>query len=231
MSVDLTQLTPRRQKFIALALLYGHEKGGHMRAFAEAGYKIEGSNHPDIMCAKLLKHPDVAAALAAARGDMAEKFSISQDRVLRELALIAFSDIKHYSMSDSGELEVDADEDISPHVTRAVSSVEYTTTTEGERVTRKMKLRLWDKNAGLTLLMKYLGMLVDRSVNTNITAKMTMDEARKLIQSANAPSTEAELDFAWQRAEHIGVDDIARLPQEHQQEREIDMDLPHITGE
>lgn len=169
-------------------LLYGHETGGKMRAFREAGYKAD-CNHPTVQLAKLMRSPDIQSALAAAQFDMAEKFEVSQDRVLRELVLLAFSDISHYKMDqETGELIVNPDEDVNPAVSRAISSVEYTTVTDGDRVTKKVRMKLWDKNNALTLLMKYLGMLVDRNLNVNVNAKMSIDQAREIIASAQRPS-------------------------------------------
>ena len=222
MAADLTHLNLRRQRFIALYIAYGHERGGGLRAYGEAGYKVEGSNHPDIQLAKLLREPDIASAIAAARQELSDKFEIKQDRVLRELAFLAFSDIRHYRMNDTtGEIEVDPDEDINPAVSRAISSIEYTTVTEGDRVTRKAKIKLWDKNNALTLLMKYLGMLIDRSHNTNINASLTLDQARQLIAGANRPSVD-DMRLPMQRALTSTTDDIAELQQSQQEEREIE---------
>lgn len=228
MATDLTHLSPRRQRFIAYMLIHGHERGGKMKAFELAGYKTaeQGSNHPDIQLAKLMRHPDIQSALAAAQHEAAERFEIKQDRVLRELALLAFSDISHYRMNDeTGEIEINADEDVSPAVSRAISSIEYITTREGDVVTRKAKLKLWDKNNALTLLMKYLGMLVDRSLNVNVNAKMTLEQAREIIAKAQRPSLadarEHSLDLPLQRAAHLSTDDIAELPDESTDEREL----------
>lgn len=215
MAVNLTHLTPRRQRFIAYMLIHGHERGGALKAYGLAGYKTEGSLHADINVAKLLKEPDIASALAAAQHDAAERFEIKQDRILRELALLAFSDISHYKMdAETGEFIVNPDEDVAPVVTRAISSVEYITTTDGEITTRRAKLKLWDKNNALTLLMKYLGMLVDRNLNVNVNAKMTLDQAREIIQGANQPSAADtnNLDLPFQRSQLLSVDEIAELP-------------------
>jgi phage terminase small subunit len=182
---DLTSIDIRRQRFIALMLIYGHEVGGPSRAYREAGYK-DGPN-VDQLATRLLKSAEVQTALQAAQSVHADKLSVQADRVLQELALIAFSDIQHYRMNESGEMEVD--EMFSPAVSRAVQAVEYTRTVtkgkdETETVTTKMRIKLWDKNTALTNLMKYLGMLVDRSVNVNLNGKIPLDVARDAIAKA-----------------------------------------------
>ncbi len=177
---DLTSIDIRRQRFIAFMLIYGHEVGGPARAYREAGYK--DSPNADQLAHKLLKSPEVQSALQAAQSAHASKIDVKADRVLAELALLAFSDISHYQMGEDGMMEVD--EMFSPAVSRAIQSVEYTRTVKDEEVTTKMRIKLWDKNTALTNLMKYLGMLIDRSVNLNLNGKLPLDIAKEAIEKA-----------------------------------------------
>lgn len=210
-------------------LIYGHEVGGTVRAYKEAGFR--DSPNVEQLSSRLLKSAHIQQALQAAQSIHADKLSVTADRVLQELALIAFSDIMHYKMAENGEMEVD--EIFSPSVSRAVQSVEYTRTVtkrtdDEETVTTKMKIKLWDKNTALTNLMKYLGMLIDRSVNLNLNGKMPLEMARDAIErarNANALpfqfATEKERmlppDFQRVMAHHP-----SNLPQHEENVREVE---------
>lgn len=184
---DLTLIDIRRQRFIANLLIYGHETRGVAKAYKEAGFGGD-PKYVDQYSARLMKESDIQSALSAAQSALAERFEIKQDRILKELALLAFSDITHYKMGVNGYIEIG--EEFSPAVGRAISAVEYTETetSRGDTTvtTKKMKIRLWDKNTALTNLMKYLGMLIDRSVNVNLDGKLPLDVAREAIDSALA---------------------------------------------
>ncbi len=191
----------RRQRFIAYMLIYGHEEGGLKRAYEEAGYKK--GVHTQQLAQKLLKAPEVQAALQAAVGARVDRLEIKADRILQELALLAFSDITHYEMNKDGVLEIG--EQYSPSVSRAVQSVEYSETVQRDRtVTRRMKVKLWDKTTALTNLMKYMGMLVDRSVNLNLNGKLPLEVAREAIEKARAANV-LPLQYATEE-QRLGAD-------------------------
>lgn len=98
-----------------------------------------------------LKKPQIAEAIREAMEDREARTNISQDRVLRELAAIAFADPADYQRVRRGRLTLNGTEDIPRDKRRAVQG--YRRTRDGPEVV------LADKMRALELLMKHLGML------------------------------------------------------------------------
>lgn len=101
----------------------------------------------------------------------AERTNITSDKVLQELALIGFSDIRHYTLD--AHYNVTLAEGAPEAAMRAISSVEHDVTQMGEDgmiLRHKIKYRLWDKNTALTNLAKHLNLL---TVNVNVSGTVT----------------------------------------------------------
>lgn len=98
-----------------------------------------------------LKKPQIAEAIREAMEDREARTNITADRVLRELAAIAFADPADYQRIRRGRLTLNGTEDIPRDKRRAVQG--YRRTRDGPEVV------LGDKMRALELLMKHLGML------------------------------------------------------------------------
>lgn len=113
----------------------------------------------------LLKNPKVQEAIAEAQGARAERTEVTQDRVLLELARVAFSDPAKAYGADGRLLSV---HEMPPEARAALAGMDVEEDVvggeEGEtplrRVTRKLKS--WDKVKALELLCKHLGMLKEK---------------------------------------------------------------------
>lgn len=110
---------------------------------------------------RLLKDAEIAAAVQEAYAARARRTQIDADKVVTELARIAFSDVWNYEIDENGKLVLaeDAPED----ATRAVAAVKEKTRfipqDGGEPITeRTVEFKLWDKNTALANLAKHLGM-------------------------------------------------------------------------
>ena len=110
---------------------------------------------------RMLYSPVVAAEIQRLIDARAERTRISADRVVLELAAVAFSSVADCRITSNGgvELAVGAD----PLALRAVAAVKCRERSRGaddaavrERTTA---LRLWDKLTASQLLMRHLGML------------------------------------------------------------------------
>jgi phage terminase small subunit len=125
------------------------------RAARAAGYA-----HPGVTASQLLKRPRIRAALDKSMSERAEKAGITQERVLRELELLAFSDERHYRRGSDGHLVLAPD---APEgATRALSSVRFKRTTRGKKVEHDLEFRLWDKPSMLKLAGRHVGLFPDR---------------------------------------------------------------------
>ncbi|MCB8881691.1 terminase small subunit [Acidisoma cellulosilytica] len=139
-------LNPQRQRFVDEYLV----DLSPSRASIRAGYSAKTA--PQIG-QNLIKRPDVKAAIAEAMAHRAKRTHISQDRVLRELARIAFADIRDTVEWSSSGISIRDSWDISDDAAAAISEVSETRT--GKEVRTSVKLR--DKMGALAVLSKHLG--------------------------------------------------------------------------
>ena len=135
-------------------------------AALRVGLKAKGAG------TRYLRDPRVRAELARQRNVLAERTEVTADRVVEELARVAFADLSRCYGSTGALLDVPQ----MPEATRrALAGVEVTEVLGGEsapgRATSKVKLL--DKLRALELLGKRLGMWTDKlevggSVSINI---------------------------------------------------------------
>jgi phage terminase small subunit len=149
-------LTPKQQRFVDEYLVDLNATQAAIRAgySRRAAYSIGEEN---------LKKPEIARAVAEAQAARAERVHIKADDVLRELARIAFSDIRAF-FNDDGSLkrphELGADQ------AAALASLESVEEFAGKGDDRKLvgytrKVKLWEKRGALELAMRHLGMFKD----------------------------------------------------------------------
>lgn len=139
----LGSLTTKREMFVREYLIDLNATQAAIRA----GYsRKSASSQGD----HLLREPAVAAAVRAAMDERARRAEITADRVLQEVAKLAFLDI-------GGAFNPD-------DTLRALteSAPDARDGTQGTPVSRFKKLRLTEKTAALQLLMRHLGLLNDK---------------------------------------------------------------------
>src|SRR5947208_1767536 len=83
------KLTPKRQRFVDEYLIDLNATAAYKRA----GYAARSDNTAAAAAAKLLRNHKVAAAVQAAQAGRANRMQITADRVLAEVASLAFSDV------------------------------------------------------------------------------------------------------------------------------------------
>lgn len=153
MSKRKNKLTPKQGLFISeyLKCLNGSE------AARRVGF---GKKNPDCIAAELLGKPHIQEAIRIAQEARQARTNITVDRVLQELAILAFSNIKNYVWN--GE-ELDVAEDVDPAAMRAVSSVTTETSYDknGEPHEKK-KFTLWSKTEATKMLGSHLQMFIDK---------------------------------------------------------------------
>lgn len=107
---------------------------------------------------QMLDTDEVQAYLDKLRAVLAEKTGISQQKVLNEIAKIAFSDIRNYYQDDNQLKPIC---DLEDNEAAALSSVKsYEENLPGTSVVIGMnkEIKLYDKLAGLEKLARHLGM-------------------------------------------------------------------------
>lgn len=120
-----------------------------------------------------LQKPEIASAIAAAQQKRSERTGITQDRVLQELARIAFFDLRKLYREDGSLKAMHELDDDAAAVLAGVDVVEMAGGVKmgGEEglahvamYTKKTKIP--DKVAALGLAMRHLGMLKDKVEHT-----------------------------------------------------------------
>ena len=127
------------------------------QAAIRAGYSPRSARS---QAADLLTKPNIEDRIAQLMAERQERTQVTQDQVIRELALLAFSDVRHYKMDDSGRL--DLAEGAPASATRAISSVKHKSYTRDDVTTHEAEYRLWGKPDALKTLANHLGMLTDK---------------------------------------------------------------------
>lgn len=163
------KLNARQQRFVDEYLVDLNATQAAIRAgYSRHTARMIGSEN--------LTKPDIASAIQEALQERSARTQITADRVLRELARIAFFDIRRL-LDDNGEpLPL---QDLDDDTAAGIAGLE-TATERGQRdsdgneapATHIRKYRIADKNAALTNAMRHLGMLRDR-VEMNGTITLT----------------------------------------------------------
>jgi phage terminase small subunit len=127
-----------------------------------AGYS---SKTAKAIASTLLTNVNVAAALKRERERLADRYEVNIDRVVRELARIAFSDMRDFMKpgpDGSPVLDFSALTPDQSAVLQEVTVEEFKDGRSDQRQVRRTKFRKESKIAALELLGKYLGMFKER---------------------------------------------------------------------
>jgi phage terminase small subunit len=172
-------LTPKQQSFVDQYLIDLNATQAAIRA----GYSEKTAT---VQASRLLTNVKVQAALAKGRQELADQAGISQERVLKEYAKLAFLDIRK-AFDDAGNLKQinELDDDTAA----AISGIEVEKRIlpgTGDSETRLHKIKLSDKKGALDSLARHLGMFVDKKeitgnplININL---MSLTEQMRRIE-------------------------------------------------
>ena len=148
-------LTPKQSRFIREYLIDLNATAAAKRA----GYSNNKS--AEVTGFRLLSNDKIAAEISKAMDKRGEKTGITAERVVRELACIAFLDIKDLFEEDGSVKLV---RDMPENARRAISGLDVCELFDDEKGAQKhaigliKKLRNWSKIDALELLGKHLNM-------------------------------------------------------------------------
>ena len=159
-------LTPKQARFV---MEYPIDLCGKQAAI-RAGYAAKTARQRAYM---LLRKPHVRAAIEANKQALAKAAGITAERVLGEIALVAFSDVQDYVERDKRGLKTKEFRDMPDGKSRALESITESRGPNGDRVTVKVH----DKMKALDKLCAHLGICrekldVDAKVDTELTIKV-----------------------------------------------------------
>lgn len=167
-------LTPKQNRFVSEYLVDLNAT----KAAIRAGYAEKTAAQ---IAYNLLRRGDVQEALQEARDVQEKRTNITSDRILRELARIAFADASDYAkVVSNGQLqavELTPTEDLSLDQRAALASIEETQF--------GIKVRTHDKVKALELLGKHLGIFTEKISIAAIDPE-TVKEVEAMIHDTEA---------------------------------------------
>ena len=163
--VRVAKLTPKQEVFVNEYLVDLNATQAAIRA----GYSVRNAGK---IGPELLGKTRVKAAIDKAMAERSRRTGINQDRVLRELAKVAFVNATDVINMDEATVKGDANRDD----TATIASVKVKTipTDDGDIV--EMEVKTYDKLKALELLGKHMGMFTDKlNVNAEMAVKIVDD--------------------------------------------------------
>lgn len=129
------------------------------KAAARAGYSAKTAQR---IGSELVRNPKVLTAVEEAMARRSSRTNITADRILQELARVAFFDIRKLYDQD-GNLKKPADlDDETAAALSALETIEQLNAESGASPAFTKKIKTFDKISALTLAMRHLGMLRDK---------------------------------------------------------------------
>jgi phage terminase small subunit len=180
------KLSPKQQRFVEEYLVDLNASAAMLRA----GYK---SKNPNVDASKLLAKPSIVAAVSALRDAESKKLGITRERVLTELARVAFSDVRKLFNEHGGMRPIVSLDD---EVAAAISHIKLTSFTppgEDAQTEYTKEVKLADKVSVLKDLARHMGVIEpEKPADVNITLTVEMpreayrEKLRKLAAKAGA---------------------------------------------
>lgn len=161
----MAKLTEKQQRFVEEYLIDLNATQAAIRA----GYKPSSARQ---VGTENMSKPSIRACIDQAIAERSKRTGINQDRVIRELARLAFVNASDVIDMDEASIKCNASEDDKA----AIASVKVKTipTKEGDGVEREIRLN--DKLKALELLGKHLGMFKDNiNINANVSSTKKLD--------------------------------------------------------
>lgn len=150
------------------------------QAYIRAGYKFKSENVAAASAAKILRNPKIQEKIQAEMAEREKRTEITQDRVLREIANLAFTDRTGIVNLKKNRVIIRDFEELTPEQRACVAGVKETK--------YGIEVSFYNKEKALEMLGRHLGMFNDKvkidgemTVNNPLQG-LTTEELKKLIQ-------------------------------------------------
>jgi phage terminase small subunit len=153
----MNELTPRQRRFVEEYLIdLNATRSAKTAGYAESSASVAGS--------ELLANPKIATAVTIAQAERSARTAITADRVLREVARLAFFDAGEVFDFTGGSITLKPGSEIPEDARRAIVGVKLkqSRAINGEPKSETLDIRLADKRASLELLMRHMGLFNDK---------------------------------------------------------------------
>lgn len=159
---EARKLTPKQEAFVLEML---KSPGNAAAAYRRAGYAASSDHVASVCAAQLLAKPVISSAIEEARQERRERALIDADSVVKELALVALSDVGDVLDFSQAEPRLRPANLIPEAARRAISSVKVRRYVEGSgeatRTVEVVEFKLWNKLTALAKLMPHVGLKDD----------------------------------------------------------------------
>lgn len=151
------------QQMQAVDLFFGAANFNKSKALKLAGYAHPGSY------STFFQNPQVAAEVERRYAAMREKYDVSYERVVEELARVAFSNLTDFGkLQPDGTIVIDL-EHASAAELAAIGEIVVEQYVEGSgedaQKVKRVKIKTWNKLTALDQLMRHTGISRDRAVD------------------------------------------------------------------
>lgn len=151
------KLTLKQEAFVQEYLKNGHNgTAAYKKAYPDSSDRAsETGAH------RLLRNAEIQKRIQNYKKRAQKRTEITQDRVIMELARVAFADIGLIAAWDeSGNMTLKKSEDLTAEQTAAIQSIQANDHFyQGEKIGTRITYRMHDKLKALELLCKHLGIL------------------------------------------------------------------------
>lgn len=179
-----SELTPKQHAFVAAYLANGLNGAD---AYRQAYNPQATPTTAGVEANRLLRHPKIAPKIAAAQAKAdaamqaaADRYAVSRERNVAELARMAYANMEDYTRLIGGERVVDLTA-ASRDQLAAVQEITVEDFKDGRgedaRDVRRIKFRLADKQAAIERLNKMFGWIIDRAEVGNPGDFSALDDA------------------------------------------------------
>jgi phage terminase small subunit len=153
------EMTPKQAQFVEEYLI---DLNGTQAAI-RAGYSAKTANRA---ASELLSKPDIQEALQVKQRERSARTGVTADRVILELARIAFADPRNIMSWGPDGVVLKESSELSADHAAIVAEVSETRTVGGGSI----KAKLWSKSDALEKLARHLGLYSDKAeVDVNLT--------------------------------------------------------------
>ena len=170
-------LNPKQQKFVEHYLKTFHTTNSALAA----GYSKKTAHQQGY---ELLKKPEIKDALRKQQEDEGKKSQVTKERIIQELARIAFSDLRNVSEWGSDSVTLIASSDLTDAHAAPVSEISESVNQYGS----SLKIKQYDKMKALELLSRMLGYLNNDDGSERDKGKvMLMYKVEELVKKNDMP--------------------------------------------
>lgn len=180
------KLTPKQMRFVDEWLIDFNGKQAAIRA----GYSARTA---EATAARLLRNVKVQAEISRRQKDLQRRTEVTQERVIMELARVAFADATDYVQVETRTVEKDDGTEVSYQTVTLTETAELSADQRAAIAGIKqgatgIEIKLCDKLKALELLGRHIGMFNDKldikaTISENPFAGLSTEELRGVIDS------------------------------------------------